>query len=168
MFLVEPEDVPPFESLESNTTASECREYLASAIGIEENLNVPAIGQTRHPLAANFKHSLYYCFQGQGEIANPEVLFHRQNRDWQAQAIRDTLPYFLGAQGLDELRRRERLTEQRRLLRQAQQRLNRAQSETFEEMDRAHGLLVEASDVGLLANSEAESIDSLSLEPPMR
>jgi hypothetical protein len=164
LLLIEPEGVPSFESLEPNTTASELREYLAAAIGIEENLNVPAIGHTRRALSASFVHSLYYCFQGQGEVANPAVLFHRQNLEWQAQAIRDTLPYFLGAQGLDELRQRQRLTEQRRLLRAAEQRLTRAQAESFDGLDRARGLLVEANDVGLLRDDEGESFGELGVQ----
>jgi Protein of unknown function (DUF3732) len=163
LLLVEPEGVPSFDALEPNTTAAELQEYLAAAIGIEENLNVPAIGQTRAALAANFVHSLYYCFQGQGEIANPTVLFHHQNLEWQAPAIRDTLPYFLGAQGLDELRRRQRLTEQRRALRAAEQRLARAQAELFEVGDRARGLVVEAADAGLLGPEEAEGLSELSV-----
>jgi hypothetical protein len=163
LLVIEPDEVPSFEDLEPNTTASELREYLAAAIGIEENLNIPTIGQTRSTLAASFVHSLYYCFQGQGEIANPAVLFHRQNLEWQAQAIRDTLPYFLGAQGLDELRRRQRLTEQRRLLRAAEQRLGRAQAEDFEGMDRARGLLVEANDVGLLQADEVDGARELNV-----
>jgi hypothetical protein len=163
LLLVEPEDVPSFDALEPNTTAAELREYLAAAIGIEENLNVPAIGQTRAALAANFVHSLYYCFQRQGEIANPSVLFHHQNLEWQAPAIRDTLPYFLGAQGLDELRRRQRLTEQRRALRAAEQQLARAQAELFEEGDRARGLVVEANDAGLLSPDEAQRLVELNV-----
>jgi hypothetical protein len=163
LLLVEPDGIPSFDALEPNTTASEVREYLAAAIGIEENLNVPAISQTRSALAASFVHSLYYCFQGQGEIANPAVLFHRQNLEWQSQAIRDTLPYFLGAQGLDELRRRQRLTEQRRLLRAAEQQLARAEAETLEGVGRARGLLVEASDVGLLRSDEVDGVDDLNV-----
>lgn len=163
LLLVEPEGVPTFDALQPNTTAAELQEYLAAAIGIEENLNVPAIGQTRAALAANFVHSLYYCFQGQGEIANPTVLFHHQNLEWQAPAIRDTLPYFLGAQGLDELRRRQRLTEQRRALRAAGQRLARAQAELFEGADRARGLVVEANDAGLLRPEEAGDLGELSV-----
>lgn len=163
LLLVEPEGVPSFDALAPNTTAAELQEYLAAAIGIEENLNVPAIGQTRAALAANFVHSLYYCFQGQGEIANPTVLFHHQNLEWQAPAIRDTLPYFLGAQGLDELRRRQRLTEQRRALRAAEQRLTRAQAEHLEFGDRARGLVVEANDAGLLRPDEAEGLREMNV-----
>jgi hypothetical protein len=164
MLLVEPEELPAFDELQANTTAAELRHYLASGIGIEENLHVPAYGQTRAALEAGFKHSLYYCFQGQGEVANPEVLFHRQNREWQSQAIRDTLPYFLGAQGLDDLRRRQQLTAQRRLLRSAQQRLTQAQDENGEGMDRIGGLLVEARDAGLTPTDPPETPDVLDIQ----
>ena len=43
-----------FGDLVANTTSDEMREYLAGLIGIEENLHVPAIGNTRQPLAASF------------------------------------------------------------------------------------------------------------------
>lgn len=161
LLVVEPSRLPRFEELQPNTTAAELRQYLASAIGIEENLNVPTIGQTRRALAADFVHSLYYCFQGQGEIANPEILFHRQNREWQAQAIRDTLPYFLGAQGIDELRQRQLLTERRRELRRAEQLLAQAEAEEAEGIDRAGALLLEAQEVELV---EADGMDGS--DPP--
>jgi hypothetical protein len=99
-------------------------------------------------------HSLYYAFQGQGEIANPRVLFHRQDEDWQKQTIRDTLPYFLGVQGLEQLRHRQRLTEQRRNLKRAEQRLERARNESLDVLDREQGLLTEARDAGLLVTVE--------------
>jgi predicted ATPase len=66
-------------ALEHNNSRAGLREYLGGLLGIEDNRNEPALGQTRHPLSASFKHSLFYCFQGQGEIANPEILFRRQN-----------------------------------------------------------------------------------------
>ena len=46
------------------------RDYLGGLLGLEDNRNQPAVGQTRHALSASFVHSLVYCFQGQGEIAN--------------------------------------------------------------------------------------------------
>ena len=116
----------------------------------KDNRNQPALGQTRHALSASFVHSLFYCFQGQGEIANPEILFHRQNREWMPQTIRDTLPYFLGAQGPDDLRRREELVERRRELRRLSQRLRAAEAERTAGLDRAGALLAETVDVGLL------------------
>lgn len=142
---------PSLESLESNTTSTALRNYLGGLLGIEDNLNEPPLGQTRRPLSATFVHSLYYCFQGQGEIANPDILFHRQNREWIPQTIRDTLPYFLGAQGPEDLRRREELGERRRELRRLQQRLRAAETERGAGLERAGSLLAEAVDVGLLS-----------------
>jgi hypothetical protein len=140
---------PPFEELASNTSSDALRGYLGGLLGIEDNRNVPSLGQTRQALSASFVHSLHYCFQGQGEIANPDILFHRQNREWIPQTIRDTLPYFLGAQGADDLRRREELTQSRRELRRLQQRVRAAEAERSAGLDRAGSLITEATDVGL-------------------
>ena len=41
--------------------------------------------------------AFYYCFQGQDEIAAKNFLFHRQSDDFITQALKDTIPYFLGA-----------------------------------------------------------------------
>jgi Protein of unknown function (DUF3732) len=143
---------PSLDELEHNTSRGALRDYLGGLLGLEDNRNQPALGQTRHALSASFVHSLYYCFQGQGEIANPDILFHRQNREWIPQTIRDTLPYFLGAQGADDLRRREELVERRRELRRLNQRLRATEAERSAGLDRAGALLAESVDVGLLAD----------------
>lgn len=81
----------------SNTNVSGIEESLTRRIGISENLSTPPEGQSRLPLAANIRHALYYCFQGQDEIAAKNFLFHHQSDDFITQAIKDTIPYFLGA-----------------------------------------------------------------------
>lgn len=81
----------------SNTNVSGIEESLTRRIGISENLNTPPEGQSRLSLAANIRHALYYCFQGQDEIAAKNFLFHHQSDDFITQAIKDTIPYFLGA-----------------------------------------------------------------------
>lgn len=143
-------NLPPIESLVINANAGDLIAYLGGLIGIEENLFVPPEGQTRRALAANLRHALYYCFQGQGEIANPDILFHHQNRDFQKQAIRDTLPYFLGAQDVDALRKREELAELRRAIRRKTGDLQRAQDQRSRGLGRASGLIAEARSAGLL------------------
>lgn len=144
-------DVPTMATLSPNVNSSELREYLGGLVGVEDNLNVPGEGQTRRPLSATFVHSLYYCFQGQGEVANPDILFHRQNREWQPQTIRDTLPYFLGAQGIDALRKREELTRFRRKLRQLTLRLEAIEQGREAVLDQSVALVAEARQVGLLS-----------------
>ena len=150
---------PSLDQLAHNTSRGALRDYLGGLLGLEDNRNVPDPGQTRRALSASFVHSLVYCFQGQGEIANPEILFHRQNREWMPQTIRDTLPFFLGAQGAEDLRRRQDLVERRRDLRRLTQRLRVAESERSAGIDRAGALLAESVDVGLLADRpELESL----------
>ena len=169
-------EIPPFEALEVNANMSEIVDYLGGLIGIEDNLHVPPEGQTRRALAANLRHALYYCFQGQGEVANPDLLFHHQNRDYQKQAIRDTLPYFLGAQNADALRKREQLTELRRDIRRQRLRLDEARAARALGVGRAAGLLAEARASGLLhsdtvPSSAGEAFELLSAvveaDPPL-
>lgn len=90
-------EVPENCNFTSNTNVAGIEEALTRRLGISENLNTPPEGQTRLPLAANIRHALYYCFQGQDEIAAKNFLFHHQSDDFITQAIKDTIPYFLGA-----------------------------------------------------------------------
>lgn len=150
MLVVGETGVPSFETLKVNANTTDLVEYVGGLIGIEDNLHVPAEGHTRRALAANLRHALYYCFQGQGEVANPDLLFHHQNRDFQKQAIRDTFPYFLGAQSPDALRKREELTELRRKIRRHTIQLERARATQELGVNQAVGLLSEARASGLL------------------
>ncbi|MBO0982094.1 DUF3732 domain-containing protein [Microbacterium sp. SD291] len=167
MLTIGESQVPVLATLAVNANAADLVEYLGGLIGIEENLHVPAEGRTRRSLAANFRHSLYYNFQGQGEVANPELLFHHQNRDYQKQAIRDTFPYFLGAQGPDALRKREQLAELRRDIRRQETRLAEARTTRELGVGRAAGLIADARASGLLPvdttpTDSGEAIDLLS------
>ncbi|QOC25827.1 DUF3732 domain-containing protein [Microbacterium hominis] len=150
MLIVGQDQAPPFEELDTNSNTDDLVDYLGGLIGIEENLHVPAEGQTRRALAANLRHALYYVFQGQGEVANPDILFHHQNREFQKQAIRDTLPYFLGAQDPDALRKREDLAALRRDIRRHSLQLDEARLTRQLGVGRAAGLIADAKDAGLL------------------
>lgn len=47
---------------------------LSSKLGISENLFNPPENQSRLPLSANIRHSLYYCLQNQDEIASQNFI----------------------------------------------------------------------------------------------
>lgn len=160
MLSVGSEEVPDFSLLKPNCNISELIPYLGNLNGITENLHIPSSGQTRRPLEANFRHSLYYNFQQQNEIANPELLFHHQNLDFQKQAIRDTFPYFLGAQGSEFLQKRRILSDLRRDIRHKRAELEESLSERREGVDPAIGLISDAVACGLLD----ETIYELDLE----
>ena len=69
---------------------------LSVKLGISENTTRPPIDQSRAPFSANIRHTLFYCLQNQDEMAAQKVLFHRQSEQFIPQAIKDSLPYFLG------------------------------------------------------------------------
>ena len=96
-------EVPILCDFSANTNSTGIERALTQRLGISENLNMPPNGQSRLPLAANIRHALYYCFQGQDEIAAKNFLFHRQSDSFVSQAIKDTIPYFLGAISEDAL-----------------------------------------------------------------
>ena len=101
--------IPPLSALRSNISFETLRPTLSKAAGIGENLHVPPEGQTRLPLEANIRHALHYCFQPQYEIISPRILFHNQSEDFVPQAIKDSLPYFLGAVTDDHIAKRNEL-----------------------------------------------------------
>lgn len=143
-------EVPPLGSLQSNASFETLRQTLSRAAGIGENLHVPPEGQTRLPLAANIRHSLFYTFQPQYEIISPRHLFHNQSEQHIPQAIRDTLPYFLGAVTDDHVAKRNELRRLGASLREKEARLAEIQAIRGEGFGKASTLVVEAQDVGLL------------------
>lgn len=104
----------PFESLTANSDTRSLREQLGRLIGIEENLSEPGEFALRAALEANLGHAALLCIQGQVEIANRLQLFHRQSEQGIEQAIKDTLPFFLGAVPRDQALKRLQLREARR------------------------------------------------------
>lgn len=88
---------PVFEELAVNTTDEAIRITLSKYLGISANLYTPDEGHTRDALEANIGHTTFYLFQEQGLISNRDLLFFRQAEQFLPQAMKDTLPYFLGA-----------------------------------------------------------------------
>ncbi|MEH0819298.1 MULTISPECIES: DUF3732 domain-containing protein [unclassified Micromonospora] len=143
-----PAGAPDYDSLDFNSTISGARDFLNRFSGIEENLNVPVTG-TRDPLAATIRHALFFVFQAQDEIASRNVLFHSQADEFRPQAIRDSLPYFLGAQDHEFVYKRNRLNELRRELRSIDRKLDERNAIQMAS-GQARALLREAIQVGLI------------------
>ena len=143
----------------SNINYSSVEEVLSKRVGIEENVNIPPEGQTREPLKANIRHALFYCFQNQDEIAAKSHLFHRQAESFVTQAIKDTLPYFLGAVNGLALE----LEAERKEKRREYTRISRALADTKEisgrSTTRGASLLSEAVSVGLASDTEVDQTD---------
>jgi hypothetical protein len=140
-------EVPPVERLVPNANPDGLNEYLTRLMGVSPNLHVPP-GQTHEPLEATLRHAKFMCFQLEDEIKT-DLLFHRQNEQPIAQAIRDTLPYFLGAVPEDRLKVQQELRDARRRLNQLERRLAEAEAVGGDEATQAAGLLREAQGVDL-------------------
>ncbi|MGO7557282.1 hypothetical protein [Rhizobium johnstonii] len=91
-----------------NSTADGLRARFSAILGVAENLYVPEPGATRRPLEASASQAIFFSFQSQDEIANRRLLFHRQGEERIPQAIKDTLPYFVGAMGEDHYLKQKR------------------------------------------------------------
>jgi Protein of unknown function (DUF3732) len=137
----------------TNMNLETFEDNLTRILGISANLHVPPPGSTRPPLAANIRHALFYCFQHQTEIATNQALFHRQQghaAEFLSQAVKDTLPYFLGAIQENELALEEQLALARRQLRQLEAEFRQNEQIRGIGIAKAQALLQEALGVGLL------------------
>ncbi len=141
--------LPRADQLMQTTTPKALEGLLAAHAGIGQNRHDPPPGQTRLPLQAGIDHALIYCFQHQTEIDSNLHLFHKQSRDWLPQAIKDTIPYFLGAVDDNYIARLAELRRLRRELRRVERKLEEYNAVRGEGVTVAQGLLSEAADLGL-------------------
>lgn len=149
----------PKDALSVNTDTAALRQQLGGLLGIGEHRYEPPAGSLRHPYEAGLGQAALLSFQGQGEIASNSLLFHRQGEQGIAQALRDTLPYFLGAVPADQAVRRVELIEARRTLRRTEEELANALRHAEGVDTQVRALLEEAYSSGLVDIHEASSRD---------
>ena len=150
-------EIPEAADLQQTTNVEAATRLLAAAAGIGANIHEPPPGQTRLPLSANLRHTLAFVFQPQDEIIRRQHLFHNQSDNWVAQAIRDTLPYFLGAVDEEHVAKKEELRRLKQQVRDHERRLATMESVRGQGLGKAAGLLSEARDLGLVESTETPS-----------
>lgn len=143
-------DAPPLSSLEVNIESHALREQLGRRIGIEENLSEPPAGSLRQPLEANIGHAALLCLQSQNEIASATALFHRQSEPGIDHALKDTIPYFLGAVARDEALKRAQLRDAKRTVTRLTNELQQAENAVLTMDIELNALFAEARAVGLV------------------
>jgi hypothetical protein len=154
-----PADATAFQK---NITADALKAQLSATLGISENINIPEDGSTRQPLEASSRHAILFCLQAQDEIANRRLLFHRQGEQFFPQAIRDALPYFLGAVDEDHFLALKRYQDARTRLRRLEREYAEVQAITRDASNAARGLLTEARRAGLVpADALAEDAEGV-------
>lgn len=145
------EDAPPsMQGREKNITADGLKATLGELLGISQNEFRPPEGSTRNPTPASARHAIIFCLQNQDEIASRTALFHRQAEPFLPQAIKDTLPYFLGAMDARAFALQLQLDEARRQLRRLSKEIASERAADDEVQTRAHALIAEAKRVQLL------------------
>ncbi|GAA2529805.1 MULTISPECIES: DUF3732 domain-containing protein [Streptomyces] len=119
-------ELPRGDEMRADADVTALRSQLSARLGIEDFRFQPPTGAARYPFDVSVAQAALLCFQKQNEIANQGALFHRQTENGIAQAIKDTLPYFLGAAGPEQALRRHQLGEALREQRAAQRRFDDA------------------------------------------
>ncbi len=141
--------IPEYDDLVQTTNPAGLEGLLSMHAGIGPNVHQPPAGQTRDPLTATIRHALFYCFQQQSEVISNRHLFHKQSEQWIPQAIKDTLPYFLGAVDDEHIAKLATLRRLRQELRAANRRLAEFEAVRGKGLSKAQELLSEARDQGL-------------------
>ena len=136
---------------------------LSGRIGIEENINIPQDGQTRDSLEASIRHALFYCIQSQDEIAAKNHLFHKQSQPFVTLAIKDSLPYFLGAVNGQVLKLEAELKRKKREHKRLSQKKAEEKDIIGNNSIRGTSLFAEAVDVGLAKEGDIDPTDFNSL-----
>lgn len=142
-------ELPSADGLRQTTNGKGLAGLLARWCGIENNLHEPPAGQTRPALTATVRHALALCLQTQNEISRREQLFHGASDTFVERALRDTLPYFLGAVDGEHVRKQEELRRLRDQLRAIERQLAELRAVRGDGVSKAATLLAQARDVGL-------------------
>lgn len=109
--------IPHYDEITINSNVSALNTFLSNKLGIDTNLNIPD-NNTRDSLEASFRHSRLFSFQPQNVIAEYKYLFFNQDDSFVKMAIKDTMPYILGAIREDELVIQQKITIKKRKLNQ--------------------------------------------------
>lgn len=147
-------DIPSLNQLKTTTNLQTLELLLSKHVGIGENIHEPPEGQTRKSLQANIRHALFFNFQQQSEIISNKHLFHKQSEEWIPQAIRDVLPFFLGAVDEDYIRKMDRLRQIKGNLRLLERKQMEFEAVRGSGLTKAHLLLSESQNLGLFPVSD--------------
>ena len=142
-------EIPAAGALRQTTNTKGLGSLLTRWSGIQDNLHEPPLGQTRQALSANVRHALALCFQPQDEIIRRQQLFHGAADHFFAQALKDTLPYFLGAVDDEYVRKREELRRFQEQMRACERQLTELRALSGDGLRKAETLLAQARDAGL-------------------
>jgi hypothetical protein len=143
-------EIPAYSALRKVIDIDGLVATLGDLLAIRENLNIPGAASDRAPLEANLKHTWFYLFQRQDEVAAPAFIFHREKENsFMQQAIKDTLPYFLGVVRDDRFRKQQELRRVQKEMRRLSRRIQEMELVKGEALSRGKALVAEAQELGM-------------------
>lgn len=146
---------PEYSELHENADADAIRREVTTRLGIEE-FRIDPGASLRYPYDVSVAQALLLCLQKQSEIANQGLLFHRQAESGIAQALKDTLPYFIGASGPRQVALARNLLDAQRALRRSERDLAMAQRDAESSDSALFSLANLAVAEGLMSASSLE------------
>ena len=156
--------IPIRNEISNSTNIDSIVSFLTRKVGVPEQITEVPEGQTRSEVKIGFRHSRYYLFQSQNEIANNDILFHQQAKPHIPQNIKDTLPYFIGAADDGRLADIEKLRSFKRERNQLAKQLREIESLKGEGLQKGYTLLAEATELGLYNSENLIPSDSILIE----
>ncbi len=148
---------PSFEDLMANSDDESVVTLLSRLLGIPENRTDVALEHSRDSYDTNIKHTFYYLFQKQGQIANKDQLLnYRQDGYNPAQTIRDTLPILLGVSSNQLYELESKLRAAKRDLKLNAKLLAQARDAIDTSHEKVIGLYSEAKAVGVLGSTDPD------------
>lgn len=154
-------NLPDGSNLRQTTNTEGLNNLLTGWCGIADNLHETPPGQKRANASANFRHALLLCFQPQDEIIRRNQLFHRCSDNWVAQALKDVLPYLVGAVTDDYVKKRGELHRLRDKLRSCERKLAELAALRGDGVSKAATLLAQARDCGLSSVTDSNNWQSV-------
>ena len=158
--------LPTFDELSVNGNDDSVVTLLSELLGIPTNSVIVPESQSRAPFEVSIKHAPFFVFQKQNLITSADQLFYRQNEQFLPQAIKDSLPVFLGIAPDDRLEIEADLRKKRRDLKLLQKEIDAANDFFESANEKATSLLIEARQVGIIpkasvSEGETEALDVL-------
>lgn len=153
--------IPVASALHQTTNTEGLENLLTGWCGIADNVHETRPGQRRANASASFRYALLLCFQPQDEIIQRKQLFHRCSDNYVAQALKDVLPYLLGAVTDDYVKKREELRRLREKLRNCERRLAELAALRGDGVSKAATLLAQARDRSLTIVTESNNWETV-------
>lgn len=148
---------PQAAELRVNTDSASLRTQVGARIGLGGVRLEGGDESLRGSFGVTIGSAALFSLQEQPEIGSKELLFHRQGEDGIKNALRDTLPFFLGAVAGDQAEKRAALRDAKRALRRVEADLAAREAELEDRGREIRSLYTEAQAVGLVGPRASSS-----------